>query len=132
MTQGRDRPATKSERRIIYGFVIIATIAACTAIGHKEPPADWPKLDVSYHKVGFMELQSICGHGPLMLPLLQYFGCAWIHFDTMECRIYYASDDEYGRLAVEHELDHCNGKDHIGSSLLADAWAEFKKTREAE
>jgi len=128
--QGRDRPATVSERRIIYGFLILLIVfilSGCTAIGHKAPPNDWPQLQVSIHKVGFWELQTICGGGGLMVLAFQYFGCAWIYFNDMTCKVYYAADDESGQSVIEHELEHCRGMDHMGSSMLADGWEQWKR-----
>lgn len=134
--QGRDRPATTSEKRISGAFCVIVFIAVmvwlsgCTAINvHQEPPKDWPKLLVSIQKVGFWEMQTLCGGNPLMaaLGLKNYFGCAWIQFDTNTCVVYYSSDDEHGKLVIEHELMHCEGYDHIGSSSFADGWEEWKK-----
>jgi len=112
-------------KRTIIAAALLA-LTGCTAIGHKPPPADWPKLTVSEHKVGFWELQKICGSlgGGL---ITQHFGCAWIYFHNMTCEIYYASDDEYGVMVLEHEREHCKGKDHYGASTMADAWTDWKK-----
>ena len=102
----------------IYGAVLLVFLPGCTAIDmHREPPKDWPKLTVTEHKVGFWELQTICGGSVIA----QYVACARIFFKDNACKIYYVSGDEYGRLAVEHEREHCNGRDHVGSSALRDA-----------
>lgn len=99
-------------------------ISGCTAINiHKAPPHDWPKLEMTVTKLGFMELQSVCEASILM----QRFACANINFDTMTCKVYYFSDDEYGKLALEHEEMHCLGYDHIGSSELAGWWHNWKQ-----
>lgn len=105
----------------------IVMISGCTAIGHKEPPSDWPKLEVKVNRVGWYDMQVICGYGGLWTPIAQVYGCANINADTMQCNIYIAGDDEYAQLTIEHELEHCAGKDHIGSSSLADYWEEWKQ-----
>lgn len=110
-------------------LAVYLLLAGCTAINvHQEPPKDWPKLEISYHKVGFWEMQRHCGtSGPKFL-LFQSFGCAWIDFDAMTCRIYYAAQDtESAALVIEHEEEHCRGFDHIGSSTLRDYWENWKR-----
>lgn len=114
---------------LIYGAVLL-TLQGCTAIAsHREPPKDWPALTVSVQKVGFWELQDICGSGGARVLLQQYMACAWIRFDNRTCSIYYAAEGEHGELALEHERDHCKGKDHIGMSTLSDAWRDWKNER---
>jgi len=104
--------------------ILAVTLTACTAIDtHRQPPADWPNLEVTVQKVGFWELQRVCG-GNL---ITQYFGCAWIYFATMVCNVFYAADDESAVYVIEHEKMHCRGHDHIGSSMLADGWEKWKK-----
>jgi len=131
-----DRHSQISKPGVIAGFITGLVMSwavqqwGCTAINvHQEPPKDWPKLSVSIQKVGFWEMQTLCGGNPLMaaLGLKNYFGCAWIRFDTNTCVVYYSSDDEHGKLVIEHELMHCEGYDHIGSSSLADGWEQWKK-----
>lgn len=129
--QGRNRPATTSEKRIGLGFCVLLLIlllcAACTAINvHQAPPKDWPKLTVGVVKTGFWNMQTYCGTGGLMFLVQQSLACAVINFNDMTCTIFYAADDDTGLMAIEHEELHCLGHDHIGSSQLADAWKEFK------
>lgn len=105
----------------------LSLLAGCTMINtHKQPPSDWPKLKTSIHKVGFWELQKICGSlgGGL---ITQNFGCAWIFFDKGTCEVYFAADDqESADLVIAHELMHCDGFDHLGSQALAQGWIEWK------
>jgi len=104
--------------------ILAMTLTACTAIDtHRQPPSDWPALTVNVQKVGFWELQRVCGGNVLM----QYFGCAIIYFAMMLCRIYYAADDESAEYVIGHEKMHCRGHDHIGSSALADGWEKWKR-----
>ena len=104
--------------------VYLALLVGCTAINvHDAPPKDWPKLTVGVKKVGFWELQGICGGGFWQ----QKFACPLINFNDRTCLIVYAADDETAIYAIEHEEKHCKGHDHIGSSLLRDAWSEWKR-----
>ena len=48
--------------------------------------------------------------------------CATIHFAEGWCRIVY-----YYVEHLEHEREHCAGRDHFGASTLRDAWAAFKR-----
>lgn len=103
---------------LIY-FALLLT--GCTMISvDRKPPADWPKLEVSIVKLGFLKTQQKCGGNILM----QTFACAEIRFDMMTCTIWTSTDDVY---VVEHELAHCEGHEHVGSSHLSDVWDEWKK-----
>lgn len=126
-------------RGIVNGLLIVAPfwlcvialvlMAGCTVIGHKPPPEDWPKLQVTVRDVGFWEGNAICGNGGLMPLVWQYAACAIVYFESMTCYIYLMVTGESRELALEHERDHCAGKDHIGSTLFADAWADFKRNQ---
>lgn len=110
-------------------ILLCVLLTGCSAIDmHKPPPSDWPTLAISYHKVGFWEMQRHCGtSGPKFL-LMQAFGCAWIDFDSMTCRIYYAAEDEASAaLVIEHEEEHCRGRDHVGASTLRNLWENWKR-----
>lgn len=110
-----------------YAAILVALIVACTTIDiHNAPPSDWPKLRVGIVKTGYWAMQTACGTGGLRFLLSQSFACAYINFNDMTCTIYYASDDEYAAMAIEHEEMHCKGHDHIGSGQLRDAWSEWK------
>ena len=132
--QGRNRPATSFEKLIGWPFLVFVCVlfvyflTACTVIGHKPPPSDWPTLKVEVKDVGFWEGNELCGNGGLMPLLWQVSGCAYVNFDTMTCTVYLMVTGEGRELTLEHELDHCKGKDHMGSSALADYWNEWKKT----
>ena len=113
--------------QVVFWIVAIILLSGCTAIGHKPPPADWPKMAIKIHKVGWYEMQVACGYGGAWTPFAQVFACANMNADTMECNVYLAGDDEYAQLALEHELEHCAGKDHIGSTAISDYWEAWKK-----
>ena len=125
--QGRDCDCGRPSHVAAAVLIPALIVTACTAIDlHNEPPADWPKLTVGVHKLGFWEMQSYCGTSGLMFLVTQSMACAVINFNDMTCTIYYAADDETGAMAIEHEEMHCKGHDHIGSSHLRDAWSEWK------
>lgn len=134
--QGRDcdcgiRPAIGIRNGLLLvapfwiAVIAIVMLSGCTAIGHQAPPSDWPTLTVNVRDVGFWEGNRICGND---VPLLvQYSGCAYVDFDKMVCNVYLMVTGESRDLTLEHELDHCAGRDHMGSSELADSWGEWKR-----
>lgn len=96
-------------------------LTGCTMISYeRKPPVDWPKLEVSIVKLGFWKTQQKCGGNILM----QALACAEFRFDTMTCTIWTSTNDVY---VMEHELAHCEGHDHIGSTYQSDLWSEWKK-----
>jgi len=121
----------QQSKPVFIALLLVMALGACTAINvHQKPPSDWPKLNVSIHKVGFRELQKICGGSYAIGLLTQYMGCAWIYFEKGTCEVYYAADDKDSAThVIEHEVMHCEGYDHIGSSALADGWGEWKASQ---
>lgn len=112
--------------RIEWTLLVTAWFAVgCTIVDqHRAPPADWPELKRIIHKVGYWELQKICGRDGIL------FGCggyAIVDLAARTCTIYYTGDGEWGQRALEHEEDHCQGKDHIGMKTLANLWEKYKR-----
>ena len=113
-------------------LLLIAALAAVSGCAtmidqHVEAPKDWPLLDVRDNVVGAWEIQRKCyKYVPLGWKLMGGFagGCAEINFEERTCNIYRAYDasPEW----MEHEKDHCLGRDHVGDSTLADAWEAYK------
>lgn len=104
-------------------ILVLSLLAGCTMIDIQSSlPADWPILQerVSYGA------DAIRATGCPFNPVLFSTGCANINFDTGICTIAILSDDEYGALTLEHEREHCKGRDHAGSTALADYWATWK------
>ena len=108
----------QQQSRGLVAVYLALALSACTVINvNQKPPSDWPKLSVSVHKLSFYETQKACGGGIFSTLLgVHRFACAWIHFDKQTCTIYTATDDPH---VMEHELAHCEGYDHIGSTTLA-------------
>lgn len=108
-------------------MTVLAALAACTAIGHTPPPADWPKLEVIMHEESVGAMLAHCY--PPMSALAKVIGfiplaCANINFDRKRCDIWQLPNPVPER--VEHERLHCQGYDHVGGSYLADGWAAWK------
>ena len=108
-------------KRTIIAAVLLA-LTGCTVVNeHRAPPADWPALDITIERQGFWETQEKCGRSVAEVLLIgPALGCMWVNFDEMRCRIYLWLD------VLEHEMLHCRGYDHYGSSDLADYWEQWK------
>lgn len=109
-------------------IVLCLALSGCASmISSKPAPADWPKLAVSVHRVSLYEVFKRCGKyltpsGRLIsMGLVQ--GCAEVRFATMRCDIWMQDNDP---AVLEHEMDHCFGKDHPGDSTLRDAWLAYR------
>lgn len=107
----------------------LTALFGCTTVNYdRAPPADWPVLEVKLRRVSMMQVQQMCWGVPF---LWQVFMCMEPDFDKMECNIYhYYTDAELAHKSaawiIEHELAHCNGYDHYGSTELRDAWEQWK------
>ena len=118
-------------KRSLVAFSLL--LAGCTTIGHVPSPADFPQLKVVVHRVKVGELFEKCY--PSLSTLVKALGgipegCAWLHWDTGICNIYVRGDFPDQRI-LEHEVLHCEGRDHPGSSTIADGWAAWKAEIEA-
>ena len=115
---------SQRSRGSIFVYLALVLLSACTVVNeHKAPPPDWPKLEVTVTEGGFWETQERCDRNPWVVTLIgPALGCAWVNFDEMRCRIYL-----WVNSVLEHELLHCQGYDHYGSSQLADYWEEWKR-----
>src|SRR4051812_15360582 len=73
----------------------------------------WPLLDVRVHLVPVAEMRTACTRIVSMPE-----ACALVDFQRSVCDVYVARD--WARVeAVEHEVLHCLGRDHVGSRNLA-------------
>ncbi len=115
---------SQQSKPVFIALLLILALGACTLINeHKLPPKDWPNLEVTVYETGFSETQEKCGWSVLGAVLVgPILGCAYINFDKMKCDIYL-----WVNSVLDHELLHCKGYDHIGSSRLADYWEQWKK-----
>mgnify|MGYP001588216950 CR=1 FL=1 len=102
-------------------------LIGCTAIGNQSSPSDWPKLDVAERHVSHREMRDACA--PFAPPMFSPEGCAIIDFAADTCVIY-VSIDFPSQSVLEHEHEHCAGRDHVGSATLRDAWARWKKIQD--
>lgn len=103
-------------------------LASCTTIdAHRAPPADWPKLKVVEHRVGAVEMLKRCYRYvslPMKLAGSVPFACAEVDFVRRRCDIWAIEDAEEG--VMEHERDHCDGRDHVGDDTLAQALRAYR------
>lgn len=93
-------------------------LSGCSIIGQTPPPKGWPQLEISVYRLPMMEVNKFCGGVPLLFHVL---GCAIVNIPKKVCVIVHHLDDgESLDLLIEHELEHCKGKDHAGSTALRD------------
>ncbi len=95
-------------------IAMAALLSGCASIdSHSDPVAGWPNLTPVEHHVPNAEMRDRCG---IYLPVWSSpEGCAIFRFDANECHIYVSAD--FPRPDVlEHERQHCEGRDHVGST----------------
>lgn len=87
-------------------FVLLLT--ACTFSGGYVQ--GWPIIeDIRVWRVDPHEIYKYCGNGSLwVLPL----ACAYPDLSKMRCDVYVPEDAPLW--VIEHELEHCNGRDYNG------------------
>ena len=105
-------------------IAMLTLMFGCSMIGHRPPPADWPKLAITVHNVSHKEMRDVCQKYMPFSMIAE--ACAEWSFDKMTCDIWHAGAS---KPEIEHEMDHCHGYDHLGFTTLADAWEEWKKGR---
>lgn len=99
---------------------------------HTPPPSDWPKLAIEERNVSFLEMQRLCvpTQHPIMTILTSVrIACSYIDLDNGKCIIVKTVNSDIA--VVEHETEHCLGRDHIGSSLIRDYWTQWKLKRKS-
>lgn len=110
-------------KQTVIGLTCLLTGCA-SMISSNPPPADWPKLAVSIHRVSLYEVAKRCGKyltpSGRLLGLGLVGGCAEVNFAHVRCDIWVPHDVDPG--VLEHEMDHCFGKDHPGDTTLRNAW----------
>jgi hypothetical protein len=98
-------------------------LSGCVEIGHKPPPADWPKLRVEVHRVPGSVVVNECARHIDVPTFIN--ACAIVEFDKNLCTVWVSS--EFPDAAVlEHELLHCEGRDHVGEDTFERAWASWR------
>lgn len=108
--------------------VVVLGLAGCTTIdAHKAPPATWPKLAVTEHKVSCPAMLGRC-YQYLSLPMKLLGGvpiaCAEVDLTKKTCDIWTCAITPKG--AIEHEYDHCDGRDHHDDTTLADLLRNYR------
>lgn len=116
-------------RTVVFSALLFLSGCATYIDKHTAPPVDWPNLTVRVHHGDGGEIIQRCyRYLPLWLKLLGGLplGCALVDFERNECTIFVRGDYP-DRAVLEHEKMHCKGYDHGTDSVLADAWATYKK-----
>lgn len=105
--------------------LLLALLVGCTTIGHQPPPSDWPVLKEKILYVNGATLYKYC-ESNLLTDFA--FACARISFEKRVCYIVLPEQTADGSQPwlLEHEREHCKGKDHAGESGLAQAWEKWK------
>jgi len=115
-------------RAVRFAVLLLATLPACSTMTHPESPADWPALEVTERQVSFIDVQKKCFKylTPVAaaLSLGLTLGCAEIDFAANTCTIYIGRGENDPGI-LEHEREHCAGKDHPGDATLRSAWERY-------
>jgi hypothetical protein len=94
--------------------ILAALSAGCSTMMSHKRVAGWPELQVVEHHVSHTEMRNRCqryvGFG--MVPV----ACAEFDLAARRCHVWYSVDSPPARAVIEHELLHCAGYDHIGST----------------
>lgn len=113
-------------------LMLALLLSGCGAmIDPTSAPRDWPRLSVSVHRVSVYEVVKRCSK--YLTPTARVMGlglvggCAEINFAAVRCDIWIPHEADEG--VLEHEMDHCFGKDHPGDSNLRTAWNTYKEKR---
>ena len=103
------------------GCMSVATLGvSALAMNHPVPAPNCPPLKQTVRVVSDFELIDTCG------PFAE--ACAVISFERGTCEILHTG--YLLPLMLEHEREHCRCHDHIGSSVLADRLAAWRKERQ--
>ena len=100
-------------------------IACAQVEGMTQPPADWPKLSIYYDVVSDRDIAVKCRQ------IVAIAGCAMPRFSEDVCLIYLSQSYYRNFTVVSEEIAHCEGQDHHGESVLADAWMLYKYIKTA-
>jgi hypothetical protein len=111
-----------------FAVLFLAALPACSSMTHSESPADWPALVVIERQVSVIDVQKKCFKyltpAGLALSFGLTMGCAEIDFVARTCTIYTARGENDPGI-LEHEREHCAGKDHPGDATLRSAWERY-------
>ncbi len=113
-------------------FLALLLLTGCgSLISHNPPPSDWPQLRVVIHKGTQMQVQKKCVKylSPFnaVMSLGLVGGCAEVNFRQKRCDIWVPHD--VSQEVLDHEMEHCKGKDHPTESTMKDAWERYKAGR---
>lgn len=103
---------------------VLANLPGCATISDDPAPADFPKLTIYERYVSFEVMNDVCRKyvGAFSAPV----ACATLNFKARGCDIWLVQGAA-PQFVIEHEREHCAGKDHPGESNIRDAWERYKK-----
>lgn len=123
--------------RLVCSALLAAPLSGCFMMtNHVEPPADWPALKVIERPLSVIDVQRKCSRhltvGSAIFSLGLTMGCAEVDFAAGVCTIYIARGENDPGI-LEHERDHCAGKDHLGGDMtLRTAWERYKQSQASQ
>lgn len=107
--------------------LLLFLLAAC-AVNSLYAPPDWPQLRRVYMPFddtpAMVEEGGRRGLDVSLYGLVTFEGWAHANFCDMTCTIGYVRGGEH---VLTHELEHCDGRDHVGASTMRDSWEQYKR-----
>lgn len=94
-----------------WAVVVLVFTLLPSITGYKRVEG-WPVLRVEEHIVSTEVMGDACAPETEECPGSIAFGCAHFYFDEGVCRIYVSYENPSWRNVLEHEREHCAGKDH--------------------
>lgn len=100
----------------LLALALLLLVSCTTPISHVDTPG-WPKLAVREHHVSHREMRDVCAK--YQAPGVAAEGCAEINLRAKTCDVWLSADFPSASNR-EHELLHCEGKDHPGGTFMRD------------
>jgi hypothetical protein len=114
-------------RLLFIPIVLLASACATTYMDKTrfgERIAGWPRLAVVEHHVTDQEMLATCAS---TLPLgVEPAGCAWVDLERRICHLYFGEATSMHAVLRAHEVQHCDGRDHVGENALHDLWRRWQ------
>jgi hypothetical protein len=94
--------------------------AGCAEIG-TERVAGWPELKVVEHRVPHKVMRDRCS--PYVPFWMSPEACSEFNFVRGTCDVWLSAEFPPPAFVVRHELEHCQGYEHVGEHALRDILA---------
>ncbi len=99
---------------------------ACSVVGHQKVDG-WPELEVHEHYVSHKDMRDRCGKYTSWATSPE--ACAEFDLARGRCDIWFSKDFPPADSIKEHERLHCKGFDHVGSTVMREFHAAWKRHR---